>query len=308
MIILLIMPMKVSAGDIPEAFLDSDEAQIFFATVDEYDSENKTSGIVVTPTEKIKGDVFTDISQVYLNVINVGDFDIKNGEKYLFAYYNNLNPTYVFETNGKELAEIRLKNISGNMWKRFEKNLKNGRYQEQERERIDRINETLSVEGENITLEELLGVSKENATDVVIYYDAEVYEISPDEFYDAIEGIVLTDIENVLLQKQIGDTFVFPEGMYITVNGLDGYAFITEDCKVDKYAMFFSRMPWGEYTIKTSDREKILSLFLRNGDTVVSENNSFSYMLQIAVFVIIFVVAVLFSAAKIRKSVNRKPE
>ena len=79
-----------------------------------------------------------------------------------------------------------MKNISGNMWKRFEKNLKNGRYQEQERERIDRINETLSVEGENITLEELLGVSKENATDVVIYYDAEVYEISPDEFYDAI--------------------------------------------------------------------------------------------------------------------------
>ena len=123
MVILLIMPMKVSAGDIPEAFLDSDEAQIFFATVDEYDSENKTSGIVVTPTEKIKGDVITDISQVYLNVVNVGDFDIKNGEKYLFAYYNNLNPTYVFETNGKELAEIRLKNISGNMWKRFEKNL-----------------------------------------------------------------------------------------------------------------------------------------------------------------------------------------
>ena len=49
--------------------------------------------------------------------------------------------------------------------------------------------------------------------------------------------------------------------MYITVNGFDGYVFITDDCKVDKYGMHYSRMPIGAYTIKFVDRAKITALF-----------------------------------------------
>ena len=65
----------------------------------------------------------------------------------------------------------------------------------------------------------------------------------------------------VLVAACIALQFVFPNGMYITVNGLDGYAFITDDCKVDKYGYHFSRFPIGAYTMKFIDRAKIMALF-----------------------------------------------
>ncbi len=116
-------------------------------------------------------------------------------------------------------------------------------------------------EGEDIPFEDLLGVKKEDANEVTVFYEGEVYEIAPDEFYKAIDSIVLTDIKDVPLEEKRGDQFVFPNGMYITVNGLDGYAFITDDCKVDKYGYHFSRLPIGAYTMKFIDRAKIMSLF-----------------------------------------------
>lgn len=117
------------------------------------------------------------------------------------------------------------------------------------------------LEGEAISLAELIGVPKEEAESVNIHYNREIYEIDVNEFYRAIDDIVLTDIEDVSLEKQNGDTFTFPNGMYITVNGFDGYAFITDDCKVDRYGLHYSSIPVGAYTMKFVDRAKITALF-----------------------------------------------
>ena len=85
-----------------------------------------------------------------------------------------------------------------------------------------------------------------------------------EEAKKAIDDIVLTDIEDVSLEKKNGDTVALPYGMYITVNGFDGYVFITDDCKVDKYGLHHSDIPNGEYTMKFIDRAKITALFEAN--------------------------------------------
>ena len=64
-----------------------------------------------------------------------------------------------------------------------------------------------------------------------------------------------------LEKEQKDGIFQIPNAMYITVNGFDGYAYITDDCKVDHYAMHHSDMPVGAYTIKFVDRAKIMALF-----------------------------------------------
>jgi len=119
----------------------------------------------------------------------------------------------------------------------------------------------LPVEGDPISLKELLGVAKEDAEKINIHYAGEVHEIDIDKFYKAIDGITLTDIENMPLERKDGDQFVIPSGMFITINGFDGYAFITDDCKVDKYGLHYSRLPEAAYTIKFVDKAKITALF-----------------------------------------------
>lgn len=258
---ILSLSITVLAGSIPEDLLNEDFAQIFFAEVVYYHPDKENPDIEVSPVKVIKGDVNMGGKLTYYNPNTIGDFDVKVGNVYLFTYFDEHNPTDIFEVTSYDTSTLKIKHIDGDMWERFEKYLNEGRYLDAEHARLDKQNENLPIEGEDISLVELIGVPKEKAEEVKIHYQRAVYEIDADKFYKAIDDIVLTDIEDVSLEKKNGDTVSLPYGMYITVNGFDGYVFITDDCKVDKYGLHHSDIPNGEYTMKFIDRAKITALF-----------------------------------------------
>lgn len=259
--ILLSLSITALAGSIPEDLL-MDQSQIFFAEVVYTHLDKEKPDIEFSPVKKIKGDVKLGSKQTAYNFNTVGDFELKEGNVYLFTYFDENNPTDIFEVTSYDTSTLKLKNVTGDMWERFEKYLNEGRYEEAEHARLDKQNENLPVEGEPVYLTDLLGIAKEDAEKVNIHYNGEAYEIDVDKFYKAIDGIMLTDIKDVGLEKEQKDgVFQIPNAMYITVNGFDGYAYITDDCKVDHYAMHHSDMPVGAYTIKFVDRAKIMALF-----------------------------------------------
>ena len=150
--IMLSMSITALAGSIPEDLLYEDSAQIFFAEVVYYHPDKENPDIEFSPVKKIKGDVKLGTKQIAYNFNTVGDFKIKEGNVYLFTYFDENNPTDIFEVTSYDTSTLKLKNVQGDMWKRFEKYLNEGRYLEAEQERLDKQNEGLPVEGENIIM------------------------------------------------------------------------------------------------------------------------------------------------------------
>jgi len=252
---MILISSKSFAGSIPEDLLHSDEAHIFFGEVVAY---NADKDIEVFITEKIKGPITERTGRIYYNPNTVGDFKVKEGKKYLFTYFDENNPTDIFEVTSFDTSTLKLKNVEGDMWERFEKYLNQGRYLDAEHARIDSVNDKIPAEGEDISFVELLGVNNENAQSIEIFYKGNVFKPNISEFYKAVDDIKLRNIEDVGLNPETGMT---PQealdGMYITVNGMEGFLFITDDCKVDKYCMAMSRMPMGDYTIKFEEYVRI---------------------------------------------------
>ncbi len=260
-VILLSISITAFAGSVPEDLLHSDNAQIFFAEVIYYHPNKENPDIELLPVKVVKGDVTTGVKHTYYNPNVIGDFKVEDGNVYLFTYIDEHNPTDIFDVTSYDTSVLKLKNVEGDMWERFEKYLNEGRYLEAEQERLDKQNEGLPIEGETVSLVDLIGVPKEKAETVKIHYQREVYDVDVETFYHAIDGIVLTDIEDIPLVETDGERVTLTNGMYITINGFDGYAFISDDCKVDKYGMHFSRLPMGAYTMNFVDRAKIAALF-----------------------------------------------
>lgn len=302
--IMLSMSITAFAGSIPEDLLHSDDAQIFFAEVVYYHPDKENPDIELSPVKVVKGDVKTGVKLTCYNPNTVGDFKVKEGNVYLFTYFDENNPTDIFEVTSYDTSTLKLKNVEGDMWKRFEKYLNEGRYLDAEQERLDNQNEGLPVEGENISLVELIGVPKEKAEEIKIHYQRAVYDIDVDKFYKAIDNIVLTDIEDVSLTQQNGDILSLPYGMYITVNGFDGYVFITDDCKVDKYGLHHSDIPNGEYTMKFIDKAKITALF--EADAYKLPPLESPYARYIVYGVLLGVVAIFIIAFAIGFAVKKK--
>lgn len=302
MVICVISLLLISAlaGDIPEALMSEDGAQIFFGEVVSYEPEGEIPYVEVIPTEKIKGDVIVGSCGTWQKANTMGDFDVKIGETYLFTYLDASNSTDIFEVTSLDVSSLKIKNVSGDMWERFEKYLHEGRYLEAEQERIERENERLISAGKDISLKELIGVAREDAKEVKIHYNQEFFDVDAEKFYDAIEEIMLRDIEDVSLVKEVGDTVSLPNGMYITVNGFDGFAFITDDCKVDKCGMHMSRIPIGAYVIDELDRAKIMALF-NEEELPFVETPLAKKILYVVLFAIVFVPAVGFGVGKSRR-------
>lgn len=135
------LQISAFAGSIPEDLLHYDGAEIFFAEVmDSYKSPDGVPCVEVKPLKVIKGDVKIgngndEVYYVYYNPNTVGDFLIKNGNVYLFTYFDENNPTDIFEVTSYDTATLKLKNVEGDMWKRFQKYLNDGDYEEAERKR-----------------------------------------------------------------------------------------------------------------------------------------------------------------------------
>ncbi len=125
--VFMISAVTVVAGDIPESYL-CDEAVMFFGEVVYYHPEKDAPSIQVSPVKKIKGEVKEGSLQTYTNPNIIGDIKIKKDEIYLFAYVDNVNGIDVFEVTSYDTKTLKLKNVEGDMWDRFEKYMNEGKY------------------------------------------------------------------------------------------------------------------------------------------------------------------------------------
>ncbi len=146
MIILLSMSITALAGSVPEDLLHSDDAQIFFAEVVYYHPDKENPDIEFSPVMTVKGDVKIGSKQIAHHFNTVGDFDIKVGNVYLFTYFDEHNPTDIFQVENNDISGIKLINVTGDMWERFEEYLNEGRYFEAEQERRQRLGLPLLID------------------------------------------------------------------------------------------------------------------------------------------------------------------
>ena len=249
----LMFSITVFAGDVPEGLLSNDNAQVFFGEVLNYNDNTVT----VCPRVKIKGDVLTGTKQIYDKPCPVGNFKVIAGNVYLFTYFDENNETYIFEVTSYDTATLKLKGIQGDMWERFQKYLNDGEYEKAEQERIDKINATLTEEGDEISLTALLGAKKEKCDQIKIHLNGvtEGFEIDKEKFFELAEDIYLTDIKNELAQTRDSFHIIAYEGeKTYTVNMWDR-------CLVGGSRVAMYSAPTGDYTIKASDYEKLVSLF-----------------------------------------------
>ena len=130
-ILILIPTLTVFAGDIPESLLHSEDAEIFFGEVIAYHPDKENPTITVSPVAMIKGDKAKEGTlQHYYNPNTVGDFKIRLDNIYLFTYFDEVNPTDIFDVTTFDTKTLKLKNVEGDMWKRFEKYINEGKYGE----------------------------------------------------------------------------------------------------------------------------------------------------------------------------------
>ncbi len=126
-VLLLLLPVTVHAGDIPEAYL-ADEAQMFFGEVVAYHPDKAEPSISVSPVKTIKGDVREGTLQHYVHPNVIGSIELKRDAIYLFAYLDDTNGLDVFDVTTYDTRTLKLKNVEGRMWERFEDYLNDGAY------------------------------------------------------------------------------------------------------------------------------------------------------------------------------------
>lgn len=257
LITVFVMPLALPAfaGSIPEDLLHSDDAQVFFAEVLAYSEENST--VTVCPVKKIKGDVATGTQQHYDRASTVGDFKVKPGNVYLFTYFDENNPTDIFEVTSYDTAALKIKNVTGDMWERFQKYLNDGEYEKAEQDRLNKMNARLTKIGDEITLAALSEMNSERCSkvEIGIFGKSTVYEIDKNMFYKLADRIRLVDVENILVTEPVG-------GLVIRCyNGAEPEEItIWDNCSVAGGRVAMYSAPTGDYIIKAEDYKELLSL------------------------------------------------
>ncbi|MBQ7033949.1 MAG: hypothetical protein IJN25_09885 [Clostridia bacterium] len=252
---MLSMTLTAFAGSIPEDLLHEDSAQIFFAEVLAYAGED--SVVTVCPVKKIKGETILGTQQHYDRANAVGDFKIRPGNVYLFTCFDENNPTDIFEVTSYDTSTLKIKNTTGDMWKRFEKYLNEGEYEKAEQERINKINARYTEVGDAIPLAALTETNTENCSKVEmsLFGKSEVYEIDKSKFYELAEDIRLVDIENVLVMD-VDDSLVIR-----CYDGAEPHLItIWDNCTASGSRAATNSAPTGDYIIKAEDYNALLSL------------------------------------------------
>lgn len=126
--VLPVLPLTAFAGDIPESLLE-EGAQIFFAEVLSYHPDKDNPDIEVSPVAVVKGDVQAGTKQIYYRPNPMG-FTPRVGKVYLFTYFDEVNPTDIFEVTTYNTRTLKLRHVQGDMWRRFERYLNRGEYGE----------------------------------------------------------------------------------------------------------------------------------------------------------------------------------
>ncbi len=139
-IIMMLIVLSVSicyAGSVPEDLLGDDNAKLYFGEVLDY--SEKTESAVVIPVKNIKGDIVIGSKQTLERCVPIGTKDNlpKKGEVCLIAYYDEVNPNYIFKTTSDNLPTLKIKNIEGmDMFERLQGYINDGSYTKAESERV----------------------------------------------------------------------------------------------------------------------------------------------------------------------------
>ena len=276
--ILLSMSMTAFAGSIPEDLLHSDNAQIFFAEVVYYHPDKENPDIELSPVKVIKGDVKTGVKLTYYNPNTIGDFKVKEGNVYLFTYFDENNPTDIFEVTSYDTSTLKLKNVEGDMWKRFNDYLNEGIYEVAEKER--------SGIGKQISFAEFLyqkPLSDSNIKKVTLRYQDELHEVDVDEFENIAKEIMITNVKNDRLHDEKAkpkQPDPYKTNLYIQLldenERMVYYAAISRHGEVDRYALMMSRLMQKDYEMKIADLQKLYALFPKSvqKNIAVSEESS----------------------------------
>lgn len=145
-----------SAGSIPEDLLHEDKALVFFG---ELISLNEESYVEVKPVKKIKGEVELGEKKIFFEPF----FGFKHGSStapkigtiYLFAYFDENNPIYIFKASTMDTKTLQLEGIgSAQMWNRLEEYLNEGRFEEAEKERQNKKSSDFKEQSESIKTDE----------------------------------------------------------------------------------------------------------------------------------------------------------
>lgn len=132
--------VTVFAGDIPETLISSDEVKIFYGKLVKVDLFGNEGETTVIPVKKIKGPVSLGKEELYKMPSFVGEFSANSGNVYLFVYINDDNPLYIFEPSSYDTKDVKLTGVSGeDMWQRFVGYLNEGKYEEAEKERQEKL-------------------------------------------------------------------------------------------------------------------------------------------------------------------------
>lgn len=124
------------AGDVPEALLYTDSAQLYFGKV----MEVTDASITIFPVKKVKGDVEPDTAITYSQEIHGSK--PQAGKTYLFGYIDE-NNLYFWITDTMEPKTLKLKNANG-MSLRLQEYLNNGDFEEAEEARQNKTAVTAS--------------------------------------------------------------------------------------------------------------------------------------------------------------------
>lgn len=298
MCIILVMPFAAFAGDVPEGLLSEDGAKVFFGELINLDKNE----VEVSPFKVIKGDMDEREWVTFSEPCVVGDFKPLKKNIYLFAYFDDNNPIYIFNADSYDTKTVKLKGIEGEMWERMQKYLNEGKFEEADARRLDAKNETIKLTGEKITLADFLNI--DNTQDIEKIYICNT-EYTREEV--ALEDF-LPVAEEIILEKTKTGAQAEERGIYVDVHRIEGqrtYAFISEKGEVDNYFHVFSRLPARQYITSTANIKKLQDLVSASqGMPRMRKNKTYLYIGIGAVVVLGIVVS---SVVK-KKKKKEEPE
>lgn len=262
---LLLLCLPVLAGDIPEALSYEDDAKVFIGTLLDV-TDDTPHKVTVIPVLKIKGEVEVGVEQTYAECY-FPKTTPKKGAEYFFGWLDN-NEVYAYEVKTRTEDNITIY-ITDEFSERIQDYLDEGLYEQAE---IARVNV-----GRQISLTEYIGTDKAYVEKVTFTLNDVNYDINADDFFEASDKILVTDVKNRILKRMGSDDWE-DDILYIRYTLKDGrngggFASVTRFCEVDRYNPMMGRLPCCDFTMSWEDLAKLYTFFPDDVQRALYEKN-----------------------------------
>ena len=298
MCVILMVPFTAFAGSVPEDLLSSDDAKVFFGELVNYSEDE----VEVSPFKVIKGDMDEREWVKFSEPCVVGGFKPLKKNIYLFAYFDDNNPIYIFNADSYDTKTVKLKGIEGDMWERMQNYLNEGKFEEADAKRRDAKNADIKLTGEKITLADFLNIKTIDDIEKVYICNTEYTreEVALEDF--------LPVAKEIILEKTATGAQSELNGIYVDIHRQAGqrtYAFISEKGEVDNYFHVFSRLPARQYITSTANIKKLQDLVSASqGMPRMRKNKTYLY---IGIGAVVVLGVVVLSVVK-KKKKKEEPE